>query len=324
MAEGDDIGGITSGAPGRQPEEDLGQRFDRRAALLLVVLLIVGVAAVVIINLATSDPPLVVRIVASLGVVILAIPYLATIRGLGAGKPWARAVAAILLGLIVLGGLAEIFAALGRGGLTIPFAAIAAIAILGGARGAEITIPEVTRPTAAILVVIALVGTAWPLIAGQILRPGGSILAVDEGALDLGVDVDCGATAEDGSPRAAVTVSWRWRERDLVPGSTDGVLVDWSAPDDGVILESTGTLPDGVWEGSGSPAANLTARYADGTSWEYGIDVERVGQIDGQFGLVLVPSVASQRIAVTVLARYAHLDRWITSSSAETCEVPAA
>ena len=305
------------------PRTDRGIQFDRRAALLLAVLSAVGVIVVVLVNLASSDPPQIVRIVASLGAAILLIPYLATVRGLGAGRTWARGVAAILLGLIAVGGLVELVGGLGSSQITLPFAAIAAIAILAGARDVPMRIPPGYRRTAAGLVAIALVGTGWPLISGQLLNPGGSLLVVGEDALSLTVDVDCGATAADGSARAVVDVAWMWRSRDVMPGGTDGVLVDWSATNDGLILESSGSLPDGIWEGGGSRSAGLLQPYTDGTSWTYGIEIGRVGQIDASFSLTLQPVRPGQEIAVTVLARYAHLDRWSTVSAAPSCTVPA-
>ena len=310
--------------PDAAPQPDRGERFDRRAGLLLAVLVMVGVAVVLLVGLGSSDSPLVVRVVYGLGVVILAVAYLATIRGLAVGRSWARGVARILLVLVILLGVLEITSGLATNRITFPFAAIAAFGIVGAARGVSFTIPPDGRRVAAVVVLIALVGTLWPPIASWLLTPGRSPLAVGQDAIVMSVDLDCAATDDDGSPLAAVTTTWHWRSRDLFPGSTDGLLIDWTAAEDGVVLWTVDPLPAGVWQGGGSPASTLLQPRADGTSWEFGIDVQRGGQIDGRVRLTLKPSRPNAPVMVGVRSDYAHLDRWVVSAMpVDGCEVPA-
>lgn len=299
-------------------------RFERWASRLFAVLIVVTGFATVLVVLANSGatPP---------GALLLALgtwPFgvavlLAAIWGLGESRPWARPLALGVLWILVVAGVVQFIAKLSTG-IHFPLEAIAAAFVLRTA-GDPPPRPVMTardQRVALALTGLFLVSTAWPLVSSAALRPGASPFAVGPEALDISVAVDCrGATGEDG---IRATIMWAWQERDLFPGSTDGLFVGWVSEEHLLApyhdQEASSGLP-GVWPGLGSPAAALIQPVQaswQGDSTTFGIDVARAGQVDGEVVVVLRPS-SDDHGSVTVSAAYAHLDRWVRDSDGVAC-----
>ena len=298
--------------PGRLPA-----RFDRWAARLFAVLLVVvGLAALAALVGSADLPPGAIAL-ALVGVPVGVAVLLAAIWGLGEMRPWARPLAHGILWILVIAGVVQFVAALGTG-LRIPLEAIAAAFVLRTAREAprRAGLTAHDQRIALGLTALFLASTAWPAASAAALQSGASPFAVSPEALDLSVAIDCsGAATEDG---IRATITWAWRDRDIWPGSTDGLFVGWtsSAGDEAphIDLEAS-TLPLGVWAGGGSPASTLIQPLQLGwsggsaTNMTFGIDVGTLGQNDGEIEIVLRPSSGQHG---GVGAGYAHLDRWFS------------
>lgn len=249
---------------------------------------------------------------------------LAAIWGLGASRPWARPLALVLLWILVFAGVVQFITSLSSG-IKFPLEAIAAALVLrtAGDSPRRLLMTPRDQRIAVALGGLFLVSTAWPLVSSAALRPGASPFAVGSDALAVTVAIDCsGATGEDG---IRATITWAWRERDLFPGSTDGLFVGWVS-DEHLIAPSydqeASSGPPGVWPGLGSPAAALIEPMQaswQGDSTTFGIDVTRAGQSDGEVVVVLRPSSEGSHGSVTVHAAYAHLDRWVRDSDGAGC-----
>lgn len=301
-------------------------KFERWASGLFAVLLVVIVLAALAALVASGDLPPGERLLILGGVPIAAAILLIAIGGLAGTRPWARPLALALLWTLVLAGIVRFIAALGTS-LVIPLEAIAAALVLRMAEGGKI-VPRPAGRDRWIVVSLAglyLIATLWPAASAALLRPGASIFAVGPDALDLSVTVDCSdATGDEG---IRVEIEWTWRERDVMPGSTDGLLVQWAPAGDGEAPyydQTASAGPPGVWDGLGSPAAALIQPIAQsmpyGRTTTFGIDVAGHGQFDGKLAIVLRPSDSRPHGSVQVLALYAHLDRWtLYSENPESC-----
>ncbi len=304
--------------------ETVSPRFERWAARLFAVLIFVtGLAAVVVLANSGDTPPGAILLGLGtwpLGVTVL----LAAMWGLGASRPWARPLALGVLWILVFAGVVQFIASLSSG-IKFPLEAIAAAFVLrtAGDSPRRLLMTARDQRIAVALTGLFLVSTAWPLVSSVALRPGASPFAVGSDALDVTVAIDCsGATGEDG---IRATITWRWGDRDLFPGSTDGLFVGWSTIQD---LEApyydqeASSWPPGVWPGLGSPAAMLIQPMENGwqgQSTTFGIDVARAGQGDGEVVVVLRPNSEGSHGSVTVNAAYAHLDRWVRDSDGAGC-----
>lgn len=304
--------------------QTISTKFERWAARLFAVLIVVIGLATVVVLANTGDVPLgailLVLVPMPFGVAVL----LAAIWGLGASRPWARPLAHGVLWILVASGAIRFIASLSTG-VNFPIEAILAAAVLGTAGEAPRRALFAARDQgiAVALTGLFLVSTAWPLVSSVALRPGASPFAVGSDGLDVAVAVDCsGASGEDG---IRATITWTWRDRDVFPGSTDGLFVGWSTDQD---LEApfydqeASSWPPGVWPGLGSPAATLIQPMESGwqgQSTTFGIDVARAGQGNGEVIVVLRPNSEGSHGSVTVNAAYAHLDRWVRDSDGVGC-----
>jgi hypothetical protein len=307
------------------PKPGVPTAFDRWAARLFAVLLTLIVIVVFVALVAGGDLPPGARLLAIGGAPIGAIVLLLVMLGLHDGKPWARPTAVALLIILVVAGVVQFVAELGTT-LWIPLEAIAAALVLRLPRNIPSTTETTTRDRrlVPILAGLYLLATAWPLVTSAALRAGASPFAVGPEALDLRVAVDCTDAAAAREVRA--TVTWTWQASDVLPGSTDGLLVAWAPSGDAegpYYDQEASTWPDSVWPGGGSPAMTLIQPLEQsmgyGRSTTFGIDVARSGQLDGTVHLVLHASDSTRHGTVEVGAIYAHLDRWTTSAVAQSC-----
>ena len=298
-------------------------RFERWAARLFAALLVlIGFALVV--GLANSgDVPLGAVVLALAATPLGVAALLGAIWGLGELRPWSRPLALGMLWILVAGGVVQIVTKLPA--IHVPLEAIAAVFVLRTAADGPRRQPMTGRDQriAATLTGLFLLSTAWPLVSAAALRPGASPFAVGPEALNISVAVDCrGATGETG---ILATVRWAWREKDLLPGSTDGLFVGWSANLDQEppsYDQEASVLPIGVWPGSGSPATALIQPLEgswQGQSTTFGIDVARAGQTDGQIIVVLRPVSGHPHGSVVMRATYVHLDRWLRDTDGRGC-----
>ncbi len=299
--------------------------FERWAARLFAVLLVVIVAATLVTLAGDGDLPPGARLVALGSVPIDAAVLLIAMNGLAGARPWARPLALAILWILVLAGIVRFVAALGTG-LFFPLEAIAAAFVLrtAGSGGRR---PRTTGRDRWIVVPLAslyLLASFWPVVTTALLRPGASPFAVSAEAIDLDVAIDCSDAT--GAAGVRVTIGWAWREQDLLPGSTDGLLLNWGPAGDGEAPyydHEASVGPPGVWDGLGSPATTLrqpieqSMRY--GRTTTFGIDVAGHGQADGQLDIVLRPGGSRPHGSVQVLAIYAHLDRWARYSDPASC-----
>ena len=145
-------------------------------------------------------------------------------RGLSRGRAWARPLAVVMLWVLVVSGTVRFFAALGTT-FTIPLEAIAAGFVLGRAPAGAGTLPVPRNERRIVLAgaAIFIVASFWPTLSTMLLRPGGSPFAVGDGAIAVTVTADCSGARGEAGIRADVT--WTWSARDILPGSTDGLLV---------------------------------------------------------------------------------------------------
>ena len=298
-------------------------RFERWAARLFAALLVlIGLALVV--GLANrGDVPLGAVVLALAATPLGVAALLGAIWGLGELRPWSRPLALGMLWILVAGGVVQIVMKLPT--IHFPLEAIAAVFVLRTAADGRRSPPLTGRDRrlVATLTGLFLISTAWPLVSTAALRPGASPFAVGREALNLSVALDCrDATGETG---ILATVRWTWRERDLLPGSTDGLFVGWRARIDEEAPsydQEASVLPIGVWPGSGSPATSLIQPLEgswDAQSTTFGIDVARAGQTDAEVIVVLRPSSGHPHGSVVVSATYVHLDRWLRDADARGC-----
>ena len=309
-----------------QPAVASPPKFDRWAARLFAILLIVvGLSALVLLANSGDLPPGAILVLMG-GVPLGSVVLVVAMQGLGRGSPWARPLAVALLWILVIAGVLRFLSSLGTG-LNFPLEAIAAAFVLRVRRGEEPRPVTSIRDDVMILVLAGLyvVASAWPAVASAALRPGASLFAVDQQSLDVRVDVDCSQATSDRGIEA--TVNWAWRNRDVLPGSTDGLVVRWSGagtdPAPSLDLEAS-SLPPELWSGGGSPAMTLTQPIEQASTYgqveTFGIDVRRFGQTDGAVHLVLRPDPERAHGTIDVVAVYAHLDRWTKWSDNRLCE----
>ncbi len=310
----------------REPPIDMPSapgRFERWAARLFGALLVL-IGFAVVIGLANSgDVPLGAVVLALAATPLGVAALLAAIWGLGELHPWSRPLALGMLCILVAGGVVQIVMKLPT--IHFPLEAIAAVFVLRTAADGQGSQPLTGRDRriAVALSGLFLLSTAWPLVSSAALRPGASPFAVGPEALKLSVAVDCrDATGEAG---ILATVRWTWRDRDLLPGSTDGLFLAWTASVDEETPsydQDASILPVGLWPGSGSPASALIQPLEGawaGRSTTFGMDVARAGQTDAEVIVVLRPSSGRPHGSVVVRATYVHLDRWQRDAEDRAC-----
>ncbi len=287
---------------------------------LTVVIVLVGLASVA----APTDLPPGARLLAVAGLPFGTVALVVAVVGLRAARPWARQAAVVLLVALVISGAVRFVASL-QAGVMIPLEAIVAALVLRLPRDPErIRLAARDRWLVGSLAALYLMASIWPAVANAALRPGASPFAVPEDALDLSLALDCGEAT--GVRGIVATVTWTWRERDLLPGSTDGLLVQWFPTADIPVPNfdfEASSWSDAAWPGMGSPAATLIEplEYAGpaGQSATFGIDVAGHGQVDGTVVVVLRPSDVQPHGSLQLDAAYAHLDRWVRAAPALTC-----
>lgn len=309
-----------------QDPDQIPAKFERWAARLFAVLVgVVSVATFAALIGGRDLPPGAIAL-ALVGVPVGVAVLLTAIWGLGEMRPWARPLAHGILWILVIAGVAQFVAALGTG-LHIPLEAIAAAFVLRTAREAPRRAGLTSRDQwiALGLTALFLGSTVWPVASDAALQSGVSPFAVGPEAMDLSVAIDCGGAATEDGIR--VTITWAWRDRDIWPGSTDGLFVGWTSDIGDEVPyfdQGASTWPAGVRPGEGSPASTLIQPLRVGwfggfaANTGFGIDVRSVGQIDGQIEVVLRPS-ADQHGNVMISAAYAHLDRWLLESDGVGC-----
>ena len=298
-------------------------RFGRWASLLFGAFVVLDVIFVIA-AIGGADTPAGARLLAVSGVILGGLGLTAAIVALANGRPWANAVAVVGLLLFVISGIVDLVANLSTR-FTIPIGAIAAVIVLLQRPPAGESPWAPLRAAAPAAIIAALVvSTFWPQITTAALEAGASPFAVPASALVIGADVECGTALTDGE--IVATISWSWRTRDVLPGSTDGLFVRWTPPvdsPDAYFDQAASTASEGVWSGSGSPATTLTQplEQADpnGTNTTFGIDVAGHGQLDGFVRVVLHPEKTGAHGSIEVAAAYAHLDRWLRWSDPATC-----
>ena len=298
-------------------------RFERWAARLFGALLVLIGFALVIGLANRGDVPLGAVVLALAATPLGVVALLGAIWGLGESRSWSRPLALAMLWILIAGGVVQIVMKLPT--IHFPLEAIAAVFVLRTAADARQSQPLTGRDRriAFALTGLFLLSTAWPLVSSAALRPGASQFAVGPDALNLSVSADCSDAS--GSAGVLATVRWKWRDRDLLPGSTDGLFVGWRANIDEEAPsydQEASVLPIGVWPGSGSPATSLIQPLEgswDGQSTTFGIDVARAGQADGEVIVVLRPLSGHPHGSVVISATYVHLDRWERDAEGRAC-----
>jgi hypothetical protein len=297
--------------------------FDRWAANLFALLLIVvGLGAIVVVAATEAPPGARLLVLAGLpagGAVLVAADW-----GLSRGRGWARPLAVVMLWALVISGMVRFVAALGTT-LTIPLEAIGAAFVLSRAPAGAGTLPAPQGERRIVLVgaAIFIVASFWPMLSTMLLRSGASPFAVGDDAIVVTVAAGCSGARDDAGIRADVT--WTWNARDLMPGSTDGLLVEWATTDGGIppsIDREASTWPEAAQPGSASPSAALIQPFeaAAGISAEtFRIDNWLGNQADGRMTLVLRQRDDAPHGAITIDAVYAHLDRWTVQSRPAVC-----
>jgi hypothetical protein len=298
--------------------------FEDWAALLFLALTVLGVLVGLAMVAGPVELPPGARLVALAGLPFGTVALVVAAVGLRAARRWAHPASVALLAVLVISGAVRFVASL-QTGITIPIEAIAAALVLRLPRDPErVRLAARDRWLVGSLAALYLMASIWPAVTDAALRPGASPFAVAEDALDLSLALDCGEATGDRRIRA--TVTWMWRERDLFPGSTDGLVLRWfptteiPAP---YYDFGASSWPDAAWPGMGSPAATLIEPLLYGgpvgRSTTFGIDVAGHGQVDGTVVAILRPSDAQPHGSLRLDAAYAHLDRWVRASPALSC-----
>lgn len=298
--------------------------FEDWAATLFVALTVLGVVVGLAMLAGPTDLPPGARLVALAGLPFGTVVLVVAAVGLRAARPWARPATVALLVVLVISGAVRFVASL-QAGVMIPLEAIAAAVVLRQPRDPErVHLAARERWLVGSLAALYVMSSIWPAVANAALRPGASPFAVPEDALNISLVADCGDATGVRGIRA--TVTWTWRERDLFPGSTDGLVLRWFPTTDIPVPNfdfEASSWPDAAWPGMGSPATTLIQplEYAGpvGRSTTFGIDVAGHGQVDGTVVVVLRPSDAQPHGSLQLDAAYAHLDRWVRAVPTVSC-----
>jgi hypothetical protein len=251
-------------------------------------------------------------------------PVLAvTIWGLLARRGWAPWVARILLWWIAIAGVLDSAVALARGRIELPLGAAVALVVLWGRPRRVGRLPSGGRAllAACVLSVLLPVAIAMPALVGVALAPGASPFSVGADALELTVAADCGPAAASPGPdggRITVTARWHWRQQEWMSGGHDGLLIAWSAHDGRTVAGFS--MPSGVETDVLPPAEEPIERAADveDRARTFAIHVDDIGQRDGEVRLVLA-NRHWPPADLTVMAAYAHLDRWLVTTPDVAC-----
>ncbi len=259
--------GLDEGLTGSKPSSGAGWAI----ALLSIFALFDGLVLALLI-FAGEAVGAAFRVLTALGVGGALAIALAVVIGLAQDRRWGRPAAVGILWILVISGGIDVVAELGAGRLTIPFLAIAALAILASWHRSAVAPGAVTRPmssrdrwVSAILVggfvVVVLV---WPAMLSWLAIPGNSPLAVTASSVEVDATLDCqafagavGGTAANASQvPIPASLGWRWSQHEYLPGGTDSLAIRWKV-----------ALPDG--SGPGPLAfylADAAGYHADGSS----------------------------------------------------------
>ena len=263
---------------------------------------------------------------------ILALAWLAA--GLDRGLPWARPAAGNALVILVVVGLIGVVLDFAASRLTIPLAAIGALAVISkrparprAVHGRDAAMAGLL--TSAILLT-ALLGTAssWTAASG---RP---LFAASPDALDLGIAADCQAAPASAGDAITVTVTWRWRSRDGLVLQPDAVRIAWY---EGVTLAPlVADLPPGVSRYADTPATErlsgpdeLDASSGLGMfgAWMappgivYAIDPGSPVSSDGSLTQAFQVLSRGDGVAADIAVTFAHGSVW-TKAEAISCTLP--
>jgi hypothetical protein len=204
-------------------------RFGRWASIVfgafVVLDLVVGLIAI-----GAGDQPVGARLLAVSGLILGGAGLTAAIIALTRQRPWANAVAVAGLVLIVVSGVVDLLANLSTR-VTIPIAAIAAVVVLRQRPPGAWSWAALRAAAPAAIVAALVVSTFWSQVTAAALEVGASPFAVPANALTVTVEGDCSSSLSNGE--IVATVRWAWRERDILPGSTDGLFVRWSLMPEG-------------------------------------------------------------------------------------------
>lgn len=254
----------------------------------------------------------------------------AMVLALLARRAWAFEATAWFCIVLIVGGLLRAVVDLVAGRITIPLEPIAAALVLGRRPRPDLrpVLDGRDRRTVVLVVGAMVVALTWPLLSGQVAE--GQILGATADSIELAVGVDCADVAGEPSAPIAIDVHWHWLTTEPFPGSTDGLVIRWmgdagqpGSEVPGFVFDPpVARVDEGVWPGSGSPAASLTEPIAaEGPSMTYRIDVGAVGMRDGSVSLTLRPTTVPPPAhgAISIWSAYAHLDWWVTRSDAVAC-----
>lgn len=246
------------------------------------------------------------------------------VAAIGRGTSWARPAAVATLWAIVAAGTIGVVADLLVPRLTIPLGAILAIVVLV-ARPAER--PAGVRRDRRIALGLGAAYLAAGILGGvsTVLTSPPAALTASRDDLVLGITTNC----EDpgfvpGETDVVVTVAWRWRDRDVLPGIADAFQVEWAplAPLGQAGLRGA-VAGDIVLHPEGPAARLLDAQGALGQVPFVRVGLAGASQAaaEGSLGLAFAWSGAREPLPTDFTVAWAHGGRWTTLAQA-ACEWP--
>ena len=311
------------------PTDDPLQPYRGWASVLCLLLVLVGLLGLGLILASGLNAD--ARIIVTAGAFALLGIGVFAAEGLGLQSiaPWAVHAVRPLCIVLILGGAIRVVVALSAGSLTIPLEAVGALLVLTRDHRPELlpALDQAGRRTMAIVVALAVVVQLGPAVMDPIGR--GDLFGASEATLGLTVATECTAPVTQEDP-ATIRVAWTWASGEPFTPPADGVLISWhlSSPEspDGEDASTFGgsrtSDPERIWDGGEGEASGALAQSVDsgGRTWEYGIDLQPGGLLDGWVELDVAPADPSVTSGMLdAQAWYAHGGRWVKASDLASC-----